>query len=47
MMIIILLDSNSFFDLDNSFDDGHIQVIDFDVIDGWLWCRSYMVYDSC
>ena len=28
-------------------DDGHIQVVDLDVVERCLWCRSYMVYDSC
>jgi len=29
------------------YDDGHIQVAGLDVADRCLWCRSYMVYDSC
>lgn len=46
MMILIFLDPHSCFDLDDSFDDGHIQVVDLDVADRCLWCRSYMLYDS-
>jgi len=47
MNMLILLNPHSCFDSGDSFDDGHIHVVDLDATDRYLWCRSYMVYDSC
>jgi len=45
-MILILLDPHSCFDLDDSFDDGHIQVVDLDAYDtDHIWCM--IVVDDC
>ena len=44
MKILILLDPHSCFDSDDSFDDGHIQVVN--VSNRCSWCKSYMMYDS-
>ena len=47
MIILIFLDPHSCFDSNDSFDDGHLQTVDLDAANKCLWCRSYMVYDSC